>query len=73
MPYSTHDVGLVAFVINGVAHGLAIDGQGFVLGCKSVVPLLQRTVKHARLNSYKHIADGGLAGYNIAAIYTPTA
>ena len=62
MPHGTHDVGLMAFGIDGVAHGLAIDGQALVNGRESLVPLLQRTVKHGRIHAYEYVTDNGLAG-----------
>ena len=40
-----HDRGLISLIIEGVAHGLAVDGQAFVLPTKSLVPTLQRPVE----------------------------
>lgn len=73
MPHSAHDVGLMSFVINGVAHGLAINSNALVLGGKGGVPLLQRAIEHRRINTDEHIADDGFAGHHIFAIYTTTA
>jgi hypothetical protein len=35
MAHSAHDVGLLSFVINGVAHGLAVNSNALVLGAKA--------------------------------------
>ena len=34
MPHRAHDVGLATLVINGVAHGFAVDSNVFVFGRK---------------------------------------
>ena len=41
---NTHDVGLVASVVDGVTHGFAVNGQGFVLLTMGLVPALNGLV-----------------------------
>ena len=73
MAYSAHDVGLMPFVIHGVAHGFAVNSNALVLGRKSGVPLLQCTIEHGWINTDEHITDDGFAGHDIFAIDTTTA
>jgi len=40
MAHHAHDVGLISLIIEGIAHGLAVDGQAFVCSAVGVVPLL---------------------------------
>ena len=49
-----HNVGLMALVVDGVAHGLAVDGQAFIVPA----PGLRR----GRLWSRSTLAEPGRAG-----------
>jgi len=62
-----HDVGLMALVVDGVAHGLAVDGQAFILLGVDRVPALQSPVELGRVDPDEKIADGELAGHQVLA------
>ena len=64
MPHGTHDVSLLSLLVDGVAHGLAIDGQTLVLLTEGRIPLLQGEVEFDRIDPHQHIPDDGLAGNN---------
>ena len=49
----THDVGLMTFFIYGIAHGLAVYGQAFILGAIGLVPTLKGEVQMLRVNADK--------------------
>ncbi len=66
-----HDVGLMAALVDGVAHGLAIDGQAFVFPAVGFVPPLQSPVELGRVDSGEKIADGELAGHQVLAAAAP--
>jgi hypothetical protein len=40
MADGAHDMGLIALIVNGIAHGLTVDGQTLVLLTVGFVPLL---------------------------------
>ena len=62
-----HDVGLTALLVDGVAHGLAVDGQAFIFLGVSCVPALQSPVELGRVDPDEQIADGELAGHQVLA------
>ena len=71
MAHDPHDVGLPALPINGVPHGLAIDGQGLVDGTMPGGPPLQGPIEGLRIDADQHIADDRFAGHHIAAVFAP--
>ena len=61
MAHHTHDVGLISLVIEGVAHGLAVDGQAFV-SALGVVPLLQGPIQVLGIDADQQIPEDILTG-----------
>jgi Na+-transporting NADH:ubiquinone oxidoreductase subunit NqrD len=53
-------MGLVPLIIDGVAHGLAVDGKTFVFLSVGFVPMLQGSVQMHGINTDQDIADDGL-------------
>jgi len=67
---SAEDVGLARAVSvfgDGVAQGLAVDGQRLVAGAVGLVPALQGAVELAGVDAAEHIADDGLARHGAAS------
>lgn len=63
-----HDVGLTALIVDGVAHGFAIDGQrGIVLG-KGFIPSLEGLIETGGVDPDEDLTDGGETGDDIAAL-----
>ena len=65
-----HNVGLVAFLINGIAHGLAVHGQGFILLAIGLVPALKGAVQVHRVDPDQDIANDREAGHEVAIVFT---
>ena len=61
MPDDTHDMRLLAVVVNGVAQRLAIDGERLVVPAVLLVPALQRAVELCGVDADQEGADGGQA------------
>src|SRR5712691_6552510 len=57
----------MAPLVDGVAHGFAVDGQAFVLLAVSRVPPLQSQVELGRIDPGEKIADGELTGHQVLA------
>ena len=62
MPHGTHDVGLLAVLVDGVTQGFAINRQAVVVLAEGRIPLLQRTVEQDRVNAHQDITDDRLTG-----------
>ena len=65
------DVGLagaVLVLVDGVAQGLAVDGQDLVIGAVGVVPALQGAVELGGVDAHQHVADDGLAGHGVKPV-----
>ncbi len=69
---SAHDVGLTALLINGVAHGFAVDRKTLVLFAIGFVPALQGRVDLPWVDTDQDISYDVLAGHDIAAMFTAT-
>jgi len=65
----THDVRLISFVIDGIAHGLAVYGQTLIFLSIGLVPFLKSAVQMHRVNSNKDIADDVETGHEIAVFF----
>ena len=65
----THDVDLKTFFINGIAHGLAVDGQTLILLAIGLVPVLKRAVQVHRVNADKDISNDVEAGDEVATVF----
>lgn len=69
MADSTHDVRLIALIIDGVAHSLAVNGKTIIVLTVAFIPVLQSTVQLHGIDTDKNIANSGLAGHDVAAIF----
>jgi hypothetical protein len=69
----TEDVGLPLLVVDGIAQGLAIEGQALVGGGHLRAPLLQRGIERSRIDAREHIANPRAAGHLVAAVAIPAA
>ena len=68
MADNAHDVGLIALIVNGVAHGFAIDGQALVAAGVDAVPFLQGVVEACRIDPDEHIADDRQTRHAVVAV-----
>ena len=53
---------LTPLIINGVAHGLAVKGQTFILCCIDLVPVPQGLVQMAGVDPDQDITDDNSLG-----------
>ena len=67
------DVPLPAVFIQGVAHGLAVDGQTLILAGISFIPALQCAIQFNGIDADEDIADDELAGDEKPAVFDATA
>ena len=58
---------------DGVAHGLAVDGDGLAVGAAGGVEALQGAVELGGVDAHQHVADDVLAGHLAAAAAAPAA
>ena len=71
MTDSAHNVDLMALLVDGIFHRLAINGQSLVVFTAiGLVPALQGTVQFCGINTDKNIADDVITGDNVATIFT---
>lgn len=68
-----HDVRLIAVIIDGVAHGLSINGQSFVLLAIGLIPALEGMVKMHGLHAHEYIPDDGQARNDVTPVAVSTA
>lgn len=73
MTDDAHDVGLVPLLIDGVAHGLAVNGETFVLITIEFIAALQGAVEVHRIDTDKDIADDVLARDDVATVFVAAA
>ena len=59
--------------LHGVAHGLAVDGDGVVVGAVVGVEALQGAVELVGVDAHQNVADDELAGHRVVAAAAPTA
>ena len=57
--------------VDGVAHGLAVDGDGVVVGAAAGVEALQGAVELVGVDAHQDVADDELAGHLVAAAAVP--
>lgn len=69
MADNAHDMGLMALIIDGVAHGFAIDGQALVAAGVDAVPFLQGSVEMDRIDADEHITDDRQARHAVMAVF----
>jgi len=70
MTDNAHNVGLMTFFINGIAHGLAVYGQTLIPLAVGLIPALKGAVQMHRVNADQDIADNGGAGDEVATVFT---
>lgn len=75
MTYNTHDVGLIAMLIYGVAHRFTIDGKAFIFFVIGCVPALQCSIKVCWMNEISYWAIAlcyySLCGFFDTLLYIP--
>jgi len=69
MTHHAHDVGLMTLLIDGVAHGFAIQGERVIILPGGFIPALNGAVQVLGLEAGKEIADDEEAGDEIAALF----
>lgn len=68
---NAQDVDLIAVFIDGVFHGLAVNGQAFVLLTMELVPALQGAIKVFGIDADENIADDREARRLVAFVAIP--
>jgi hypothetical protein len=61
-------MGLMTLVINGIAHGFAIDGKTLVFLSVGFVPTLQGPVQLDGINPDQDVADNRLTGNKVTLL-----
>src|SRR2546429_8955681 len=64
---NAHYMRALALLIQGVAHGLAVDGQTLIPCAIAFVPALQGAIQIGGGDANYHISEGGIAGGPIIA------
>ena len=73
MSDDTHDVGLAALFVNGVAHRLAVDGEAVVGLGLGRIPPLQGAVQRLGVDADEAIANDGLARHEQVPVFAAAA
>jgi len=68
MTDGAENMGLVAVRVDGIAHGLAVDGEAFVGLAVDGIPALQGAVEVLGVDADEHIANDRFAGDRIAVV-----
>ncbi len=68
VPDGTHDMNLPATVINGIAHGFAVDRQTIVDCTILGIPLLECPVQFHWCYSNQYVTDGAFTGDAIFSV-----
>ncbi len=64
------DVGLLALWVQGVAHGLAINGEAGVLVAINLIPCLECLIQLPRIDTDQQVAEHRQAGHLITAFFS---
>lgn len=72
MTDDAHDVCVTVF-IDGIAHGLAVNGKTFISHSIRIIPARKRSVKVNRIDADQDATDDGLAGNGATAPFYPAA
>ena len=67
----THDVRLLALLVNRVLHGFTIHRQSRVVLAPRLFPGIERSIQRIRVNPHQTIADDKFAGHDIAPVLAP--
>lgn len=62
---------LIPVIIDGVAHGFAVDGQTFIVLGRGLVPVLQGSVQMDGIDPDQNITDDVFAGDDVAVVRIP--
>ncbi len=62
------NMGLMSLIIDGVAHGFAVNGKTFVLLSVGFVPTLQGSVQLCGIDANQDIADDRLTGDDVTLL-----
>ena len=73
MAEDTHDVGLMAVPVDGVAHRFAVDGQAVIVPAIDCVPPLPGAVELGRVDADENIADDVFTGHQVVTAAAPAA
>jgi hypothetical protein len=68
MTDDTENMSLMPLIVNGVAHGFAVDGKTFVFFSVGFVPTLQGSVEMHRIDPDQDITDDVLAWDKVIAV-----
>ena len=68
-----HDMGLMTFIIDGVAHGLAVYREALVLLSIDFVPAVEGLIQLDRVDADQHVADDPLAGNDAVPVFNTAA
>src|SRR2546430_15828586 len=69
MTDDAHNMSLLALLIQGVAHGLAVDGQTLIPCAIAFVPALQGAIQIGGREAGLHVVGEGLAGDHIKGLF----
>jgi len=73
MANDAHDVGLVSLLINGIAHGFAVNREALIFSAIGFIPALEGAVEMHRISTDKSIPDDVRAGNNKTTVYVSAA
>src|SRR5437016_8752764 len=73
MTDDAHHMSLLTLLIQGVAHGLAVDGQTLISRAIDFVPALQGLVQLRGRDADQHMAQAVLSGHDITTLFAPPA
>jgi len=73
MTDDAENMGLMPLLIDGVAHGFAVDGQAFVFWSVGLVPALQGSIQMERVDPDQDVPDDGLTGDEVTVLFVAAA
>ena len=73
MADDAHDMGLIALLVDGVAHRFAVDGEALVLFAIEFVPALQGAVEFHWIDADEQIADDVFARHEPTTLFATAA
>ena len=73
MADDAHDMGLIALLVDGVAHRLAVDGKALVFFAIAFVPALQGAVEFHWIDADEQIADDVFTRHQATPLFATAA
>jgi len=73
MADDAHDMGLIALLVDGVAHRFAVDGEALVFFAIEFVPALQGAVEFHWIDADEQIADDVFARHEPTTLFATAA